>query len=557
MIKKIKEIKKSTIILIAIIVIYTIISFVNLGDTKALQTLKVFEKDEVTYLYLPKKPQVGKVKVYVGNNISNIELYLVDSSKKDEKYELEPNLQYDSVFKWIEFDVRSEEHFSSLVFRSKGENNVIGEVAVYDKEGQKIELQTIMQKDEILIDEQDLVPETSTFMNSTYFDEIYHARTAYEQLHDIEPYECVHPPLGKILISIPIHLFGMTPFNYRIMGNIAGILMIFVMYLIGKELFKKERYGLIAAAIIALDGMHFVQTRIATVDSFLVLFCLLAFLFMIKYIHLDRKEPDKIKLKNLCFSGIFIGMAIATKWTAFFVAMGLAIIFFTHFIYNIVKYKFSKKDIKVILYCILFFVIIPMAIYMISYIPLFLNEGCRIKDFESFIKYQLNIYNYHSKLQAEHPFTSSWYTWPILYKPMWYYIKYYPNDIVSTISCMGNPFIWWVSIASTIFALINSIVKKSKEALPILVLIVTTWLTYIFIGRIMFIYHYFITLPFAMLTIVFALKKIEEKWNKKIITVLTLIVFLVGFVYFYPVYSGKKVSKEYIEQTKWFETWIY
>lgn len=557
MIKKMKEMKKSTMILIAIIVIYTIVSFINLGDWKAPQTLKTFEKDEVTYLYIPKRSKVGKVQIYVGNNVGKLELYLLDSSNKDEKYQLNPNLQYDSTFKWMDLDVNSDLRFSAIVMKAKSENNVIGEVAVYDRDGNKIKLKAIKEKDKILIDEQELVPETTSFMNSTYFDEIYHARTAYEQLHNLEPYECVHPPLGKILISIPVHLFGMSPFNYRLMGNIAGILMILVMYYIGKELFKKERYGLIAAAIIALDGMHFVQTRIATVDSFLVLFCLLAFLFMIKYIHLDRTEPEKKKLKNLCFSGIFIGMAIATKWTAFFVAMGLAIIFFIHFISNIVKYKFSKKDLKIILYCVLFFVIIPIVIYLLSYVPLFLNEGCRIKDIQSFIDYQWNIYNYHSKLEAEHPFTSNWYTWPILYKPMWYYVKYYPNNLVSTISCMGNPFIWWSSILSTIFAVVYSILKKNKEVLTVLIVIATTWLTYIFIGRIMFIYHYFITLPFVMLTIVFALKKIEEKWNKKIITLVTLVVFLAGFIYFYPVYSAKKVSAKYIEQTKWLETWIY
>lgn len=550
-----KKIKKTTILLTAIIIIYTIVSFIQLGDTKAPQTLKTFETDELSYLWIPTQEEVQKVKVYVGNDAENMNLYLYDTD--EQWYPIQADLQYDSVFKWLEFEIDSNQTFTYFVLESKSKNNVIGEVAVYNKNNEKIKIETLDDKDAYLIDEQDLVPEETSFMNSTYFDEIYHARTAYEQLNNINPYECVHPPLGKILISIPVALFGMTPFNYRIMGNLAGILMILVMYWIGKELFKKEKYGVIAAAIIALDGMHFVQTRIATVDSFLVLFCLLSFLFMIKYIQLDRNEPDKKKLKNLCLSGVFIGLAIATKWTAFFVALGLAIIFFAHFITQIIKYKFSKKDLKIILYCILFFVVIPIAIYMISYIPLFLNEECSIKDMKSFIDYQLNIYNYHSKLEAEHFFTSNWYTWPILYKPMWYYIKYYPNNIVSTISCMGNPFIWWCSVTTTIFALLYAVIKREKSVLPILVLIATTWLTYIFIGRIMFIYHYFITLPFVLLTIVFALKKIEEKWKTPVIPIVVLAIFLVGFIYFFPVYSGKTVSKEYIEQTKWFETWVY
>lgn len=140
---------------------------------------------------------------------------------------------------------------------------------------------------------------------------------------------------------------------------------------------------------------------------------------------------------------------------------------------------------------------------------------------------------------------------------MWYYVKYYANNIVSTMSCMGNPFIWWTSISSTVFAFVYAVIKKDKTILPVLTLIATTWLPYLFIGRIMFIYHYFITLPFVMLTIVFLLKKIEEKWNTKVVTIGVLTIFLIGFIYFYPVYSGKEVSKDYLEQTKWLETWIY
>lgn len=550
-----KKIKTTTIILMIIILIYTIVSFVQLGDTKAPQTLKTFETGEISQLPMKEKTQVGRVKLYVGNNISDLKIYLVEENQ--EKLQVDYKLQYDSVFKWMEMDIDSQSEFSYLELVANKKDNVIGEIAIYDKDNRPIQLETQEEKDKKLIDEQELVPQEANFMNSSYFDEIYHARTAYEQLHDIEPYECVHPPLGKIIISIPVKLFGMTPFHYRVMGNIAGILMILVMYFIGKELFKKESYGLVAAAIMALDGMHFVQTRIATVDSFLVLFCLLAFLFMIKYIHLGKEEQEKKKLKNLFFSGLFIGMAIATKWTAFFVALGLAILFFAHFIYHIIQDKFSKKDVKLILYCILFFVIVPIVIYLLSYVPLFLNEGCRIKEMKSFIDYQLNIYNYHSKLEAEHPFTSSWYTWPILYKPMWYYVKYYANDMVSTMSCMGNPFIWWTSIASTLFSLVYAIIKREKTILPVLVLIATTWLPYFFIGRIMFIYHYFITLPFVMLTIVFLLKNIEEKWKTKVVTIGVLAIFLIGFIYFYPVYSGKKVSNDYIKQTKWLETWIY
>lgn len=42
---------------------------------------------------------------------------------------------------------------------------------------------------ETLFDESDCYPERYSFRNSMYFDEIYHARTAYEFLHGLPTYE--------------------------------------------------------------------------------------------------------------------------------------------------------------------------------------------------------------------------------------------------------------------------------------------------------------------------------------------------------------------------------
>ena len=49
-----------------------------------------------------------------------------------------------------------------------------------------------------LFDEQDEYEATVTFHSGTYFDEIYHARTAYEMIH------------GCIIMKIPIRLLANT-----------------------------------------------------------------------------------------------------------------------------------------------------------------------------------------------------------------------------------------------------------------------------------------------------------------------------------------------------------
>ena len=101
----------------------------------------------------------------------------------------------------------------------------------------------------------------------------------------------------------------MAPFYYRFMGNIAGILMIPIMYLLGKELFKKRKYAIASSLLILLDNFHFAQTRMGTVDSYLVLFIMLSFYFMFRFIN------NKNTNINLLLSGLFIGLAISVKWT--------------------------------------------------------------------------------------------------------------------------------------------------------------------------------------------------------------------------------------------------
>ena len=81
---------------------------------------------------------------------------------------------------------------------------------------------------ELLTDEQDVVPLETTYKNSTYFDEIYHARTAYEHILGLEPYENTHPTLGKLIISLGIRLFGMNPFGWRFMGALFGLSLIHI-----------------------------------------------------------------------------------------------------------------------------------------------------------------------------------------------------------------------------------------------------------------------------------------------------------------------------------------
>ena len=446
-----------------------------------------------------------------------------------------------------------------------------------------------------LTDEQDTLDGEPGYMNSTYFDEIYHARTAYEHLHGLPVYETTHPPLGKVLMSFAIAVFGMTPFGWRFAGALAGVLMLPGMYLLGKLLIRKKWGGFAAMMLMALDLMHFTQTRIATIDSFVVLFIIWSVYFMLRWFFLDYFRTDFWKtLVPLGLSGLFMGLAVASKWTGCYAGAGLAVLFF----YGLwrrwrqvraagqipVKKRTADEKaaaagvrplILTVLSCFVFFVAVPLAIYYVSYIPYFAPSGG--VSVEKIIRAAEGMLDYHSTpgLGMDHSFYSPWYQWPVIGKPMWYYAgSYEPEGKAATIMAMGNPAVWWVGLLGLMGVLClllrrhydeknHTLRRFALEDDPryavLLICFAAQYLPWVPVPRGTYIYHYFPSVPFIILCAELCLEKIETLFPKaaRWVLVIWLVVAAGLFVAFFPYASGITVSKGWLEAMRWFPRWLW
>lgn len=418
--EKRKITKKDVILILIITLIYAIVSFINLGTFTNPQTFwkTEYEGDSAIFKIEQGRTNVSKIRFYTGTDFGDYGLYV---SYDGINYAEPLKISTEKVFAWQDFGLVGEFEYIKLVGAKSG--IYLGEIAFYDEFGNRLNLTPINENSKLILDEQDTIPDEISYLNSTYFDEIYFARTAYEHLHNLPIYEWTHPPLGKLLMAIPMCIFGMTTFAYRLMGNIAGILMIPAIYVFAKMMFKESKYAVLAAIIMAADGMHFVQSRLGTADGFLVLFIILEYLFMYKYI-ISEDKPLKNRLWCLFGSGLFMGAAIATKWTGVFAAIGLALVFFFNLALKLFveRKKWNKEYTITIISCLGFFVIIPLAIYLLSYIPYYIVENAYIKDIKSFIEWQKYMYEYHHNLVATHPYSSMWYTWPITKQSILYWV---------------------------------------------------------------------------------------------------------------------------------------
>ncbi|MBQ1274421.1 MAG: phospholipid carrier-dependent glycosyltransferase, partial [Cellulosilyticum sp.] len=250
--------------IIVILILYGILSFFHLGSMEGPQTFWYPEEGINSVVFdLEEIQEISYLRQITGARFGT---FYITASDDNINYSEIGILEQDKVFAWQDMELNAVGRYIKL---TSGEKiGSIGEIAFFNSNGQKIKAKGMDAISELLVDEQNVVPDEISYMNTTYFDEIYHARTAYEYAHGMKIYEWTHPPLGKLIMSIPIRLFGMTPFNYRVMGNLAGLLMLVVIYIFAKRMFKSTRHATLAMVLFAVDGMHFVQTRIGTVDSY-------------------------------------------------------------------------------------------------------------------------------------------------------------------------------------------------------------------------------------------------------------------------------------------------
>ncbi len=464
-----------------------------------------------------------------------------------------------------------------------------GETQITDFEVESLSKTPGVEK---VFDEQDLVPQRPTVLNGTYFDEIYFPRTALEQLEKRDIlYENTHPPLGKTIIAFGISLFGMNPFGWRIMGTLFGAALIPLMYIMAKRFFKDSFWAFFCAFLMMFDFMHFTQTRLATIDSYTVFFVMLMFYFMLDYYDSMAYERGFFRsLLPLLLCGVALGLGGATKWIALYGAFGLALLFFMSRGYEYSAFnnqlnsrimeENTPKEYKTkalggwlgkyfyltCLFCVLFFILIPVVIYILSFIPIDYQENNK-----SLIQYVLStvesMFNYHKGVVEPHPYSSSWYEWPLNLRPIFYFQgSLLPEGWGAAIAGFGHPLVFWVGFIAffTILVLMVRTALKKEQTLEgnkLLWFPVIGYLSQFFPWvvaprKLTFIYHYFSCVPFLILMIGILFRYLE---TRRIITrkatKIYLILIAVLFVIYYPVLSGIEVPRLYLDLLRILPRW--
>lgn len=539
---------------------YTFIAFLDLGDTDAPEEFTVLRPGESVIVELPGDEPVWKVAYYAGNSVGTFRFELssdgisyVDAG--------EFSVDYASVLRWDSFvpDMAAQSVPPRFV-RISGVKGAprLGELGFFNRDDRLI----VPLSGGILTDEQTLVPLRSSYMNGSYFDEVYHVRTAQEHRESMPPYEISHPPLGKLIIALGISLFGFTPFGWRFPGTLCGVLMLPALYFFSRRLFDR-RVALCCTAIFAFDFLHFTQTRIATIDSFAVFFVILMYWFMYLYISTDGDGEEK-PLLYLALSGVFFGLGAASKWTCIYAGGGLAVIWLAHWI---IKAKNATADVrsffKNCLFCTVFFVLIPAVIYYLSYFAY--GKALGLHGFGMFfnrryldvvLENQRSMFSYHSGLVGTHPYSSRWYEWVLDIRPILYYLDKY-GGTEEVIVAIVNPALCWGGLIAMVMLGGIAVLRRERRAAFIVAGYLAQLVPWMFVSRLTFEYHYFASTVFLVLALGYVFDTIQRHERVWRLPVYGFTVLCVGlFVLFYPVLSGAAADSALCHRLLcWLPTW--
>ena len=262
-------------------------------------------------------------------------------------------------------------------------------------------------------------------------------------------------------MSLGIKAFGMTPFGWRFVVGVFGVLMTPLFYAFALSIMKKRKYAVATAILLNLEFSHFTLSRIATIDIIVALFILLEFYFMYRFLQYERMyryevngQKDQMaivqkkEIMYLVLSGISMGCGMATKWTGVYATIGLAIIFFTFMWSGYSEAECRREEFehlkKLFYICIVSFVVLPIIIYVLSYNPYVRvwNKNVIQCAYEN----SISMFQYHEKTIFDHPYASDWYEWPWMKTPLFDAIYRYSDGTESMVCTFGNPLIWWGGI---------------------------------------------------------------------------------------------------------------
>ena len=179
--------------------------------------------------------------------------------------------------------------------------------------------------------------------------------------------------------------------------------------------------------------------------------------------------------------------------------------------------------------------VIPVALYVLAYVPWALDGNQRLWETFSVLGVQVpswppghegtgldllygrgddnltsRMYDYHNNLSSAHPASSPWWAWTLDLKPVWFYEEGFAGQTSASIYDAGNLVAWWLGLPALGFACWQAFKRRSPALAFVTIGFAVQWLAWSRIDRAAFQYHYYTALPFLFIVLGYFL---AELWH--------------------------------------------
>lgn len=390
-----------------------------------------------------------------------------------------------------------------------------------------------------------------------YFDEVYHAATAkayavndprgYEWWHEApEPgtaYEWLHPPIAKLFMALGWKTLGPAAWAWRVPGVLFGVGVIWLTYWVAFLVTKNRLTGLLAAVLASLDGLLLAQSRIGMNDIYVV-----AFILMAVGAYLKSRENES--LLWLLSSGVATGLAMSTKWSGVFILGMIATWEIGRFI------REGRRWWKRVPLLFGVYLLFPLTIYVASYGQFWL-QGHTISQFKELHE---QIWWYQTHLEATHSYQSKAWEWPLLVRPVWYWV-HYDNGYISNIYNQANPFLAWIGFATMLMLVFRLPFTRSPRGKISpshiwLIAYAWTWMPWLASPRIMFFYHYTPAIPFLAMALADQLVQVQTQYKRGHLILIGVVgIIAIAFAWLLPMWVGWPLPESWWPWLFWLPSW--
>ncbi len=396
--------------------------------------------------------------------------------------------------------------------------------------------------------------EAPNFQEDIAFDEIFNIGPGVQRkLHPEETVHTVHPLLGRWFIAKCMDWFGFSPWSWRLPGAIAGVLIPLVLFFLSRELFPGRLTAWLVLFFSLCDLLRLGLSRIALVDSQMVFWLLLAYLFLFQFYRLAQQKhvggwSRASKFSRLLLFGMAWGCAASCKWIGLFPAP----LFLWVLLRSEVKIgeTFTHAHLRAAGLKMACLVSILVLIYFGSF-RLF-DEKI---NFASFFKAQKKMFAVHSQVISKDEMSSSFLSWPFGDVSLSTFARDVTGPFYERSSFFPNPALYWAMFPAFFFLLLGRARKKNDLAWFLFAAFALQYLPWAFISRKAYIYHFYSASVFGLLAIAGALGALDWKKSRHWVGLYCVAVLGVA-LWFLPMVTARKITLSRFEAARWFPQWF-